>query len=99
MTRRTLKTNISEIPCDPGLPLLKQHGLPLVQNTSQPIQMTSDEHENAKSDHQKMIATIRERNQRLQKMNTELENELRALVEDRVRVSLKNTLRNLISGV
>jgi hypothetical protein len=52
--------------------------------SSKPAQLSSVEHEAAKSDHQKMVASIRERNQRLQKMNTELENELRALVEDRV---------------
>ena len=63
---------------------MKQHNLPRTQNPSKPAQISSVEHETAKSDHQKMVASIRERNQRLQKMNTELENELRALVEDRV---------------
>ena len=83
--RRILQTNISDVLSDPGTILLKQHNLPKTQIPSKPVlQISSAEHETIKNDHQKMVASIRERNQRLQKMNTELENELRALVEDRV---------------
>lgn len=82
--RRTLHSNISDVLSDPGIALLKQHNLSRTLDPSKPAQISFAENETAKSDHQKMVASIRERNQRLQKMNTELENELRTLVEDRV---------------
>jgi hypothetical protein len=82
--RRTLQSNISDVLSDPGIALLKQHNLSRTLDPSKPAQVTFAENEAAKSDHQKMVASIRERNQRLQKMNTELENELRTLVEHRV---------------
>ena len=87
--RRTLQSSISDVLSDPGVALLKQHNLSRTLDPSKPAQITFAENETAKSDHQKMVASIRERNQRLQKMNTELENELRTLVEDRVQTGSK----------